>query len=419
MSYNDILDENAYSVGIGVETDLNTAAVSFTWIDFESLQVSYEAAQVDTKRARRSRGSATKRLTGKVWPKLTLRFPENGQLSDYDYTSDTPDLKGAMALLEMLGGSSGIAYQAGGMSPTDGNTVSLITSTGKIGCLVAGRESSGLVSAMGFIESLSGAGPFAANLFEDLAVEPGSAIARIPTVTKYPSTTQPGTWTIRVCGEDSGREYQYLGCAVSRARRFYDAEWRPHWEVELISYGGEVRGTSGGLQAVTECLMIEPLLERGGSRFVLGSDIFTGFDDATVDADGSCDVRNVELNIAFAHHPSLCPSGRQGVKYVRFRQPDIGVSFSVPDITDFEVSSEPFAESAWRNGTEFALSCYQGDTPGRITAWNTPRLIPSAYPQPVWIDGGRYLNIACEAYHYTGDGASTDAGNKVLRFSQG
>lgn len=419
MAFNEILDEEAYSIGIAPETDINTVGTVWTGIEFVSCSVSYEAAQVDTKRSRRSRGAATKVLTGKVWPRISLRFPEVGQLAAYAYASDTPDFQAAMKLLDCLGGSSAIAYQASGMSPTDGNTVSLITTTGKVGCLVGGRESTGLVTAKGFVQSLSGAGPFAATLFEDLPAQPGTTIGRIPTVTKYPSTMAPTSYSLRICGEHASKEYRFLGCYLTKAKRSYDADWRPYWDVELISYGGEIDATSGGLLAVTETLTIEPLIARGGSRFVLASNLFTGFNDAAVDVDGTCDVRNVELNFDIAHQPSLCPTGRQGVKEVRCRQPDIQVSFAVPDISDFHVSSIPFGRTAWEEQGEVSFSCYQGDTPGRINCWNMPRGLIRGYPSPLFIEGGRYLQMTIAAGDYTGDGASTDAGNKVFRWSQG
>lgn len=421
MSWAEIFDEESFSVGIAPQgSGINTPGTVWTWIDCEMPQVSYDAAQTDTKRSRRSRGSGTKRRTGRVHPRVAIRFPMVGQLADFDHTSDTPALEAANKLLDFLGGSSGIAYQASGMSPVDGGSVSLITSTGKVGCLVAGVESTGAVLAKGFIQSLSGAGPYTAALFEDLAAEPGTSIGRIPTLTIYPSTTAPTPITIRVNGEHADMARAYIGCVLSKATMTFDSDWRPYWNCEFVAYGGEDRTTyDGGLMAVTECLPLEPLVSRGGARFVIGSNVVGTLADGTVDPDGTCDVRDFELSWEFPHYATRCPTGTEGVGQVVVRSPMQTISFSLPDISDFEVSSEHMGEAAWRNLTEISVSLYLGDTPGQIFAANIPRMIMTAYPEVVMVDGARHRRFVGEAGHYAGDGASTDAGNKSGRYSWG
>lgn len=417
MAWAEVLDEESFSVGFAPQSDINTVGSSWTWIDCEMPQVSYDAAQTDTKRSRRSRGAGTKRLTGRVWPRVAIRFPMVGQLAAYAFASDTPGLKGANGLLDFMGGSAGIAYQASGVTPSDGNTVTLATSTGKLGCLIAAREASGLVAAMGICKSLSGGGPYTAELFEDMAVQPGSGIARIPSFTIFPSSTAPSSLTIRVTGEHANQEKRYLGCVLSKATMSFDADWRPYWNCELIAYGGEVRGTSGGLQTVAECLPLEPLVARGGARFVIGSNVIATLADGTVDADGTCDVRDFELSWEFPHYVARKPTGTEGVKEVIVRSPTQTVAFALPDISDYEVSSAHMGEAAWRNLTELSVSLYMGDTPGQIFSANIPRMIPTAYPEVVMIDGVRHRRFAGEAGAYTADGASTDAGNKSGRYS--
>lgn len=423
MSWSEILLDGEFTVAFAPQADINTAGSVWTWIDCEMPQVSFDAAQTDTKRSLRSRGAATKNLTGRVWPRVSVRFPLVGQLATYAYASDTPGLKGANGLLNFLGGTAAMAYQAAGLSPTDGNTVSCLTTTGKYGCLIAGREASGAVNAMGFAKNINGVGPFTTDLFEDLKAQPGSSINRLATYTFFPSSTQPSPLTLRITGEHASQEKRYLGCMLSKATITFDADWRPYCTAEYIAYGGEVRGTSGGLFAgsgsVEECLAIEPLVERGGARFVVGSNVFATLADGTVDADGTCDIRDIEITWDIPHYVATKPPGTQGVKEVLMRSPTISAAFTLPDISDFEVSGAHFAEEAWRNLTEVSFSMYLGDTPGRLFAANLPRLLINQFPEVVMVDGARHRRIQGKCGHYSGDTASTDAGNKVARFAVG
>lgn len=419
MAWAEVLDEEAFSVAFAPQSDINTVGSSWTWIDCEMPQVTYDAAQTDTKRSRRARGAGTKKLTGRVWPRIAVRFPMVGQLSTYAFASDTPALKGANGLLDFFGGSAALAYQTSCISPSDGNTITVASSIPKYGCLVAGRESGGAVNAMGFVKGISGSGPWTAELFEDLKAQPGSSIARIPTLTLFPGATAPSPITIRVTGENAGQEKRYLGCMLSRATLSFDADWRPYWAVEFTAYGGEVRGSSGGLQAVTECLVYEPLLSRGGARFVVGSNVITSLADGTVDADGTCDLRDLEVSIEFPHYVARMPTGTEGVKEVLMRSPTIMASFSLPDISDFEVGGAHMGEAAWRNITQVSLSAYLGDTAGAIFGLNLPAMNMNGYPERVFVEGVAHRRFNCEAGHWTGDTASTDAGNKPLRLSWG
>lgn len=414
MSWSDIFDTESFSVGIGEESALGTEQSSLEWIDCEFIGVTYDAGQTDAKRSRRSRGAGTRRLSGRVWPRLAIRFPLHGQASGYAYGSSTPAFGGAMRLLNRLGGTAALAYQAAGITPSTGNAVTTVTSPSKAGCLLAARDTSdGLVRGMGFAKA---AVTGACSLFEDMAAQPGAGSGRLASLTIFPSSTQPASLTVRTTGESANQDRRYLGCVVSKiVLEPPDRDGRLYGRAELIAYGGELRQTSGGLQAVTEYLPLEPALARGGARVVLGSNVFTTLNDATVDPDGSCDVRDIELTIDIPHYVAPCPARAQGVASVTALSPMIAATFTVPDIPDFEVSSEQFAEKAWRDLTDCSLSVYMGDTPGQIFAWNIPRGIPTVFPEPVIVDRVLHRRIGLEAGNYTGDSASTDAGNKVLR----
>lgn len=422
MAWAELFKNTDFSFGWAAQSDVNSGGSSFYFLDCEMPQVSYEAAQTDTKRARRALGAGTRRLTGKVWPRLSVKMPAFGQAAAYAYASDTPALAGPNGLLNFFGGQSVVAYQASGINSTDANTMSLLTSQGKLGCLIAGREASGVVQAMGFAKTIGSGGPYNTDLFEDMRALPTNGIARIPSLTCFPGSTAPSPLTLRGCGAHTSMERRYLGCYLKKATLRFDEDWRPYWLTEFISYGGELPraelpGSGGGLKAITEHQLLEPLLNRGGARFVLGSNVFTTFNNASVDADGTCDIRNLELSIEWEHYPVICPTGRQGVKEVVIGSPTITATFTVPDISDFESSGEQFQEAAWRNGTDVSLSCYIGDTPGQILAWNIPRGMPTIFPDPEWVDNAWHRKISLEAGDYTGDTSAADAGNKPLRIA--
>ncbi len=415
MALTDIFDTEVFSVGIGVQSDLVTEQTSLEWIDCEYASVTRDAGQTDTKRSRRARGAGTSRLTGRVLHRLTLRFPLHGQVSTFAYASDSPAWAGAMRLLNFLGGSSALTYQAAGITPGDGNTVTTVTSASKAGCLLAARNTSdGLVHGMGFAKS---AAIGSVDLFEDMAAVPGAGSGRLASLTLYPSSTAVPHLTIRVTGESAQQDYRYIGATLSKAVIKPDQDDRLYATCDFIVYAGESRQTSGGLQTVTEYLRLEPALQRGGARVVLASNVFTTLADGTADPDGTCDVRDLELTIEIPHYVSRCPTAPQGVNAVVARSPIITASFTVPEIPDFQTSSEQFAEKAWRDITQASLSCYMGDTPGQIFAWNMPRGNVTVFPENVVVDGILHRRVSLEAGYYSGDAASTDAGNKAFRMA--
>lgn len=417
MSWNEILAEGEFSFAYAPQsTDLVTAGSSWVWCDVEMPQVTPEAVQTDTRRSLSQRGESTPVLAGREWYRISVKFPEQGQLAAYAPASDTPALQGAMGLLNFFGGSAAIAYQAAGIEPLTGNSVSLVTATGKLGALIAGLESGGDVQAMGFVKTLAGAGPFTATLFEDLKAQPGSGIARLPTLTLFPGTDAFVPLTLRLVGTDASQDFRYVGCIPASATRTYDND-RPMWEVQFVAYSGEVRGTSGGLQPCTAVLMNDNIL--GNGRHVVASNVFAAYNDGTADS-GACNVRNLSLSFELPHRISYCPTAPQGVGAVKIGSPVISASFAVPETSDWEdADDEQFAVSAWRAGTRVSLSCYEGDRPGVLHAWAIRSGTVRTMPSPAFIDGVLHHQVELQAGSYTGDGAATDAGNKPFIMAVG
>lgn len=418
MAFSEVFSEGEFSVAFAPQVDAVTPATTgWVWIDCDMPQISPETAQTDTRRSRSQRGASTPVLAGRRWWRMQLRFPEVGQLSTYDHTSDTPAPQGPMApLLDAFGGSAALAYQAAGINPNDGNTIELVTSTGKLGCLVAGVESTGDVQAMGFIRQLSGAGPFTAELFEDLKAEPGAAIARIPTKTYYFGTAAQTYWTFRICGEDVKQDRRYAGGVLQSATRSYEGE-QAFWDVTFVFYAGEHRLADGGIRDVVNAKIHDNIL--GNGRHVVASNVFTAHDDGTAD-NGTCNVRNLTLAIEWPHRVSYCPTAPEGVNGVKLGSPTVTASFAVPEISDFEDSNgEQFAAAAWADGTAVSVTCYEGDTPGVITAWGIRAGTVRNLPQTTFVDGVLHRQVELQAGIYSGDAAGTDAGNKPLVYAIG
>jgi len=422
MSWSEVLRSNSFSVGLAPQsTDINTAGVSFTYIDCEMPQLAYESSQTANRRARRARGAGTKRGTGRVWPTLAIRYPLHGQVSTYAHARDSPGLAGAMRLLDWLGGSSALAYANNNITTTDANTFSLASSQAKMGCLVAAVESSGLVAAMGFARTIGSGGPYVTELAEDVGVVSGATRPRCPTYNIYPSATAPEPLTVRILGESAAMQRDFIGGLPRRIRLAPDQDDRWYATTELVFYGGEGprNGGGGGLQTQTDYLAMEPQLSRGSTRWVVGSNVFTSLADGTADPDGTCDVRDPEIVIEFDHYVKRCGTKGQGVADVVMGLASVTASFTVPDISDFEVSNELFAEKAWRDLSEISLGLYMGDTPGRLLALRMPRGIPTVWPEPVFVDDVQHRRISLEAGAHAVDASSADAGNKIITLAVG
>lgn len=418
MSFQSVMTDDSYAVAIAIESALGVEGTVWVWIDCEMPAVSYDAAQTDTRRSRSARGAVTPIMPGRILPTLAIRFPEQGQLVGYDPTTDSPVLVGAMDLLRALwGASSTVAYQAAGVSPTDGKTVSLATSAGKIGCLMAALEADGSVEAMGFIQSQTGAGPWAATLFEDMRTEPGTSVARLPTLTFYFGDAAPASHTVRVVGEDESQDYRYRGCVPLSATRSYDAESIPYWEVQLPAYGGEHKDADGGLDP-DRIPALQHLTENilGRSRHVFASNIIASLADGTAD-DGTCNIRNLSITIEAPHRLSRCPTAPLGVGAVKIGSQTISASFAIPELPENDGDVENIALEAWKNSTPLSLSLYEGDEPGRGVAINIAAGSVRSVATPTYIDGVLHRQVEMAGGLYAGDGASTDAGNKPHRFS--
>jgi hypothetical protein len=358
---------------------------------------------------------------------LAIKFPWRGQLAAYAHASDTPEPQGLARTLPMWAPDT-IAKQANGVSPSDGNTITLNTSTGKVGCLVASLDDDDSRVKMGFIKSLSGAGPYTAELFEDLDAQPDNNAERIPTFTWYPDgELEHYGCTIRVVGEAPEHDRRFIGF-VPETAKFAVEDDILMCTVEGPCYGGESEpySSGGGLQALTAMLDMDAI--RGSSRYVLGAQVGSStsifqVNDGTEDPYGSFDVRNVEWTIMWAHHALMSPAAAQGVAAVTVSSPALDVVLAVPDSDEYAPfvsgTKGPILVRAWQSKTAISMSAYYGRVAGQLLAFNMPAGRLDSKPEPVDIDGVRYWQGTLRSGPWSGDGSSANGGNKAWRMGGG
>lgn len=413
MAYTDLLNLKLCSVGYAEQTDVATpAGGSYTYVPAFDLSITPEAPSAQPSNGVGTRGSVPRNTSGKVWYRLSFKTYAHGQPSDYDFTSDTADLVGIWGLLDGPFTAALGAYHATGVNASDGNTVTL-TNNPTIGSLIAFANSSNVVGGMGFVKSKSGGGPYTTNLFEDLPAQPGSNNKQVPTRALYP-TVGKKIFSFKILGEPAAQDIRlYGGILMKRTGRLDEADCLL-FEWEFMVYGSmNPRGGSGGLQALGDFLTLDPFVGAGTGRVVLGSNVFTDFNDGTADGEGHCDVRDIVFTDEWVHRPvTLASLTGGGVKDVSVQAHTCRVSFTVPSVTNYDSSSVNAFERAFLEKTQVSFSLYMGDTPGRLYAYQMKRGQVSAFPGYPDVDGVVGRGVELVATDYSGDGASTDAGNK-------
>lgn len=417
MAYTDILDAESFGVAYAIESTFGTEGAQWVWLDCTMPQITPEVSESATIRAKKSRGSGTRRETGYRWYRVAFSAPLHGQADGYDPTSDTPATDGILKFLEALDGYTAQTYSASVIAAVDANTVEVsITNPPSVGALLAGGTG-GALSIAAWVTSYANPD---AQLFESLSASPGSNQAKYPTRTLYPAATKGTDWSFsfRVVGEPSNQDIRLRGCAVARLTLRTEAD-RPWLDVELVAYGGKVDSSSGGLQVPAKYLTLEPRLGRGGERVVVGSNVITSLVGTDYKPDGSCDIRDLQLNLEFPHQLVRCGARAEGVSAVGILSPNITASFWAPKVSDYEVGGVNIFEAAWLDKSDISVSQYFGDRAGAILCWRIPRGHLTGHPQPAVQDRTWGWSVTVEAGHYDGDSSSSNAGNKPLTLAIG
>lgn len=425
-------------VALAPQSALNAEGTPAEFIEAGLVVPTTEATQVTMQRGAQSYGARTGPIPGRRSTALALKGPVMGQPSDYDPTTDTPGLYGLSRFLHFLGGSAAIATQATciELTASDANTVILKTSTGKLGCLLAAADSTGKIS-QGFIKALAGGGPYTATMFEDLATQMADDARRLPTLTHYPSraalTNLAYTVQQRFArGTVGGSIRKYLNFIPTSMKLLVEDDVLM-WEVPGVSFYPEEPSNDGtdsayGLQPLEPLLSLDAAV--ASTRYVVGSNALTDYNDGTLDPDGTCGARDVVLTIDWGQPFTARGPYLGGVCDVVLHPPTVTVDLAVPSISNFEAGNDPLTGddinlllAAYLNKTTISVSAYHGNTAGKLLSWNVPAARPIGPPQRVMIEGVEHYVGTVVADYWGGDGSSpptlTDAGCKILRIGVG
>jgi hypothetical protein len=373
--------------------------------------VTSEVGSVEVEATKSQAGAATKPYVGRVWYTVAVRQKWQGQVVAYN-GSTAPVLTG-MARAMPLGGSASLSAEVDALTMTDANTVSS-TVNGKLGCLLASKDGD-TVTPLGFVESISGGGPYVHTLCEDAPIDTGTDLDRGATASFWHVADEAPLWAIRVVGADASQDHRYLGAAYQRTDFSWDEDgckWATH---TFRVYGGKKRGTGGGLRSVTAYMSMESVYQRPGARIMLGSNQIAAQDDGTADPGGTCGVRDLTASIEWPHFVARSPANThapEGVCAVALRSPIVTASCQIPMVPDWDSGGESIVETIYRNRGDLSLSWSQGDALGRVVAGRIARGHITAWPDPVAVDGVYHQPVQLRAGENLADGAATDAGRK-------
>ncbi|MCC6623351.1 MAG: hypothetical protein IT385_18980 [Deltaproteobacteria bacterium] len=427
-TWTDIAEEDQYMVMLAPQTALNTPGTVWEVIECNVFVPQDEQSQVDTPRGAQIFGAWMPPIPGKTWHRLALKGPVKGQPGGYDFTTDSAALHGLSRFLEFLGGQSAIAYQGTGVELTgsDAMTVILKTTSGKMGCLLASRDTVSGEVTHGFITSLAGGGPFTAGLHDDLGVAVTDDAGRLPTLTCYPkrAALTNVAYTVRIVFGSTNQDRRYMNFVPTGVMRLLVEEDVLMWEVPGIALAPETyNGGDGALVALTDLLAMDAHL--AASRYVLrshDSDFGDDLLDGTVDPSGSCGIRDVILNIDFRESFKAKGPATGGVCDNVMRAPLITAELAVPTIASYNEDPSPAENillASYKHRRNLSLSAYHGNAAGKLLAWRFPYAHLAGRPRRVFIEGVEHFVGTLRAGPWTGDGTSDDGGNKVLDIGVG
>lgn len=422
MSWQEIAEETQYMVALAPQTtDINTAGTVYEWIECAVFTPENESTQVDTPRGAETFGAWQSPIPGKTFHRIALKGPVKGQAGAYDYTSSTPGLHGLSRFLHFLGGSDALAYQAAGADQAGAaNQIILDTVNAAYGGLIAARDTDDGVVNMGFGKSFTGTGPWTWTLRDNMAALNDENAGRLATLTQWPARTALTNlaYTVRIVFADASQDRRYIGLIPHQMRLMVEDDVLM-WEVNGVAYGGEdANQDAGGLVALTSLLAMQPATSSTRYMFDGGSQA-SGTEDPT----GSCGVRDVVLTIDWGE-PKIARGGSltatsQGVCDVTMSAPTITCDLAVPTISDYENNSKNALLDAYERKVGINIAAYHGNEAGKLLAWSMASARPTARPQRRFIDGVEHYVATMRAGPYTGDGGSTDGGNKPFNAGVG
>ena len=277
----------------------------------------------------------------------------------------------------------------------------------KVGQLVYfGADLTDTAPAVGWIESIAAD---TLTLSETCANAPVANDESFASGVAFLSDDKPQPLTFRFLGAELKQKLVLIGCICTGGKLTMVAGKTPMVELKYTFTDHTWSGSGGGLQPPSGTfLRIQPVLGTNAGRLTYGASgaggaIVTGFS---------------ELELAWENTVAYVPShsSAQGVAEGITTDRKVTLTCKVPwSEADAIASGETVYGAAFVAGTAKSLNLYCGVVPGRVLAVYLPSVHLAAQPTLEAIDGLFYHNLQFRPGRFAGDGASTNAGNSVLR----
>ena len=417
------------SVGFALQSDLTTtASAGFEYLPAEVSIPEHTRDAEDFQFATSQVGAyQPPAVGGKHGATFTLRIPLRGMKSGYDPTAEQPGVTAdvisrEIALVGALLGSNNsaassnanlmkgahlnasAAYAANDVSSATSTAVTVQAASGAnyaVGDFACFDDNSSQSQPqLGFIKSIAGD---VLTLFEASGNTASSNDENYGTVTAYLSNAEPLPLTFRIVGDQTEFGLIYTGCICSGGNITLNANATPILEVEFTCTSREWDATIGGLQTSDAFTRLPPIIGNNGGRIAVGGS-------------QACGLTDVVLSWTNTLKFFECASGAEGYNAVKVTERAWSLSYAVPHASgDSVTDGEHQHEYGFEQGAAASVSITVGTSVGRIMSILCPSWHISEQPTLEDIDGVLYHRLNLRPGEYSGDGASTNAGNSILR----
>lgn len=434
------------SVGFARQTDLNTENGTDGDFHYFAAEVSVPETtrqMFDLKIATGQVGAKYAPVAGAMRGKLSIKFPAFGLKKAYSPATEEPGITtGVLSASHVLTGlalgsdsessavtnaatlAKGLGLSLADMTANFGatfanNEIAAVGSTTsatvqaadgakfKVGQLFAcGSSSTDTAQTLAWIKSIAGD----VLTFIDAAGNQPSVNDDVwGTAVAYISNDAIVPITIRIIGDNAAFKEAYVGC--------YPVSWKftgkageppmieMTWECcNVVKYG-----SGGTLQPLTVTPSQPlPLINTGAARFTMGA--------AGSAMSEYAGIRDFEIDVTNKLATVPSHSKASGISEVIVVDREVKVKWLHPRASDDTITSGkgPW-DSAVLDGTRFQAALYGGNLPGTLISVLLPSLYLAEPAKPVEVDGLLHDELNLRAGTYSSDGASTFAGNSVLR----
>lgn len=407
----DALYSDEFSFGYADQTAYDEeASVTGNWLACTFPNINVERVIFDEPRSTGQVGASAKRGIGKMSGSFTFSAIATSQAVGWTPSGGPAKTNPVLDLLEELHGASATgAYESAVASVTaTGNTLDTGAAK-KLGCAYGFGASASAVRGLAWIESLVSSTNY--QLTHDVRALPANDDIIFPLITMYPAAVHPTPKTFRLVGAVASQDIRFVGCFPTQAV----ITMGPGDQIIVeftYSFSYIVFASSGALQALTQYQVIPTLLGRNNARAVVAANILTDYDDGTADPDGACEVTDLKVTLSLEPRPVDCHGGYEGVSAMKGGRRRCMVDFTVPKVAEFESGGLNIFIASLRDQSPLAFALEAGTAAGGLFGFRSGGLIVSKEPGRGVKEGKYGYQVSCDAGIYTGDGASTDAGNK-------